>query len=495
LEEIEPRNTLPKGFILNEYQIECVLGKPGGFGVTYLAQHIHLKQKVAIKEYLPTDFAVREGRNTVYPRSGSDENDFKWGLERFLQEAQALARFSHPNIVRVLYYFEANHTAYMVMEYQEGECFADYLRQGTLSEEELLGIIVPLLSGLEEIHKANLLHRDIKPNNIYVRKDGTPVLLDFGSARYEVTQKSRSVTTIVTPGYAPLEQYDNEIKEQGAWTDIYALGAVMYRVVSGEVPPAATRRVMKDPLVPALEIGKGKYSEKLLKAIDWALQISREDRPKNVVEWRKTFVSEGNLSQTISPPLSPSPVGKFLNSPKSRWLCFTLLGGASVLLLLAVVMGISLFYHKNARQIETSLAEQTQKIQALTTQLNDIEKKWKEEKENRKRKEEILKKIELFHNIQEDNNELAKLSEQRNKYYDVVGVKATDVLHVRQFPSHLAYETGQIPPNGHCVVYLGKLRVIGDKSIWILIEYKDETSVITGWVNSQYLIASKVDCH
>lgn len=483
MEEIEPRNTLPKGFILNEYQIESVLGKPGGFGVTYLAQHIHLKQKVAIKEYLPTDFAVREGRNTVYPRSSSDENDFRWGLERFLQEAQALARFSHPNIVRVLHYFEANSTAYMVMEYQEGECFADYLRRGSMGEDELLGIIIPLLSGLEEIHRANLLHRDIKPNNIYLRKDGVPVLLDFGSARYEVTQKSRSVTTIVTPGYAPLEQYDNEIKEQGAWTDVYALGAVMYRVVSGEVPPAATRRVMKDPMIPAVEIGKGKYSEKLLKAVDWALQISREDRPRNVGEWRKTFVTEEEQPTHI---VSPSP--KFLNSPKSRWLCLTVLGGVGMLLLLATGISIPLYRNQNERTI---IEQQTK----FDEQLSQVKSKLEKEKELRKKREDILKKVELFQNIQEGNH----FAEQRYKYYDVVGVKANDVLHVRPFPSQLAYEIGKIPPNGHCVVYLGKLRVIGDKSVWVLVEYQEKKSsteapVVNGWVNSQYLVDSKVDC-
>lgn len=190
MEEQQHRNALPRGFKLFEYQIESVLGKPGGFGITYLATDSHLRQSVAIKEYLPTDFAIREGVSTVYVRSSSYEESFDWGLKCFIEEARVLAKFNHPNIVRVSRFFEAHGTAYMVMEYQKGQSLTDYLKQQrVLTEDELLAIVLPLLEGLKEIHLAGFLHRDIKPNNIYIREDKTPVLLDFGSARYAVGQK------------------------------------------------------------------------------------------------------------------------------------------------------------------------------------------------------------------------------------------------------------------------------------------------------------------
>ncbi|OQW93073.1 MAG: hypothetical protein BWK79_13070, partial [Beggiatoa sp. IS2] len=243
MEEQEHRNILPEGFLLQEYQIKSVLGKPGGFGITYLAKDTNLDQFVAVKEYLPTEFAIREGRSTVCIRSVSDKEAFEWGLKRFTEEAQVLARFKHPNIIWVLRFFRENGTAYMVMEYQEGENLAEYLKRlKILPEGDLLAIILPLLDGLEAIHQAGLLHRDIKPNNIYIRKDKTPVLLDFGSARDAIGQTSKTITSIVSPGYAPLEQYDNDIGEHGPWTDIYALGAVMYCAIAGEAPPASTRR-------------------------------------------------------------------------------------------------------------------------------------------------------------------------------------------------------------------------------------------------------------
>ncbi|OQW94119.1 MAG: hypothetical protein BWK79_07560, partial [Beggiatoa sp. IS2] len=273
-------NVLPEEFKLSGYIVESVLGKPGGFGITYRAKDQNLERSIAIKEYLPPDFAVRETDKTVHARSVSHEEAFKWGLDCFKKEAQVLARFTHSSIVRVFHFFEMNGTAYMVMEYQEGKNLEEYfLKQGVLTEKELLDIVLKLLDGLQAIHNENYLHRDIKPTNIYIRdRDKSPVLLDFGSARYAIGQRSRNVTSIVTPGYAPIEQYDNEADEQGPWTDIYGLGAVMYRAISGEAPPAATRRVMKDPMMPATQLGAGKFSSNFLTAIDWALAPSREEK-------------------------------------------------------------------------------------------------------------------------------------------------------------------------------------------------------------------------
>ena len=209
---------LPVGHQLGDYEILSILGH-GGFGITYLAEDIKLKTKVAIKEYLPADIAVRTTDLTVRSRTSDDDGDFAWGLDRFLKEAQTLARFNHPNIVGVRRFFEDNGTAYMVMDYQEGDSLSSVLaRHGRLEESEIFEILAPLLDGLEAVHAADILHRDIKPGNIYIRNDGSPVLLDFGAARTALGQRSMSLHKVFTPGYAPAEQYETS-GHQGPWTD------------------------------------------------------------------------------------------------------------------------------------------------------------------------------------------------------------------------------------------------------------------------------------
>lgn len=285
------RNALPSGYRLEEYEVESVLGH-GGFGVTYLARDTRLDTLVAIKEYMPGDLAVREGGSTVHPRSGADRDEFLWGLDRFLSEARTLARFKHPNIVSVLRFFEDNGTAYLVMEYEEGDSLSEVLRRKKiLKESELWPILIPLLDGLAQVHDAGFLHRDIKPGNVFIRADGSPVLIDFGAARQAIGQKSKSLTAIVTAGYAPVEQYGTG-GEQGAWTDIYALAGVLYRAVTGAPPPASPDRATAilrgnaDPMVPATTAGKGQCSAKVLAAIDKGLGVLETDRPQSVGDWQ-----------------------------------------------------------------------------------------------------------------------------------------------------------------------------------------------------------------
>ena len=234
---------LPAGFRLQEYRIDQVLGQ-GGFGITYLATDTNLDKRVAIKEYLPSELAVRLNDSTVRPKSSQDSDDYSWGLERFLDEAKTLARFRHENLVPVHRFFEAHSTAYMVMEYEAGESLSDYVRgqDRPLAEPALKALLEGVMSGLEVVHAAGYLHRDIKPQNIIIRPNGVPVLIDFGAARQALVRKSRNVTSIVTPGYAPLEQYTVD-GNQGPWSDIYALGAVAYQVITGSAPPEATMRV------------------------------------------------------------------------------------------------------------------------------------------------------------------------------------------------------------------------------------------------------------
>lgn len=276
------RYALPNGYELDGYRIDGILGT-GGFGITYRARELAIDRALAIKEYLPAGIAMRDQSTSAVHASGSDDqDDFEWGLDRFRKEAQTLVSFRHANIVAVFRFFEANNTAYLVMEYAQGEDLgAVLLRRKTLGEAEIRAIIDPLLNGLSRVHQAGVLHRDIKPDNIYIRDDGSPLLLDFGAARYAMGVKSHSLTSIVSAGYAPFEQYISNSK-QGPWSDIYALGAVLYRTVTGKIPMEATARVKDDEMVPASQAARGQYSEQLLSAIDAALCVDESGRPQSV---------------------------------------------------------------------------------------------------------------------------------------------------------------------------------------------------------------------
>jgi len=276
---------LPVGYRLHEYRVDRVLGQ-GGFGITYLASDVNLNAKVAVKEYLPEQIARRGTDITVTPRNDGDEETYEKGLESYLVEARTLATFRHPHIVRVARFFEANNTAYMVLEYERGESLKSWWRKHAQTPEvELLGLFGPLLDGLSVVHEAGFLHRDIKPDNIYVRDaDGSLVLLDFGAARRAADEQT-DASNVVTPGYGPIEQY--MMAEQGPYTDLYAFAATLYWMVTGTKPPVAPdRMVFPDPMVPAVDAGKGRYSEAFLKAIDWALAPEAKDRPRDVAEWR-----------------------------------------------------------------------------------------------------------------------------------------------------------------------------------------------------------------
>lgn len=278
---------LAPGYALNEYRIESTLGI-GGFGLTYLATDCNLKLKVAIKEYMPSDLASRCDDQSIEPKSDESRDTFNWGLARFLDESRTLASFRHPNIVRVMRFFEANKTAYMVMEFVAGQSFTEWVKpRRPLAEKEVLSIINPLLDGLELIHQGGYLHRDIKPSNIFIREDSSPVLLDFGSAR--AVSANTELTAIVTPGYAPFEQSHSH-GNQGPWSDLYAIGAVLYWIVTGQRPVEAAARVRRDVMAPASQIGDpSRYSAGLLQAIDWALKPDEEARPQSVAEFRRTL--------------------------------------------------------------------------------------------------------------------------------------------------------------------------------------------------------------
>ncbi len=310
------KNALPPGYVLADYTIERVLGH-GGFGITYLARDTALGALVAVKEYLPHDIAVRQGETAVLPNPSRDAvRDYHSGLKNFVKEARALAHFKHPNIVRVLRYLEANGTAYVVMEYEEGQSLADFLKQHgpRLEEPELLRIFITILNGLHAVHQAEMLHLDIKPENIYLRKDGSPMLIDFGSARQAISGPGHIQRIALTPGYAPIEQYPDKGKP-GPWTDVYAIGASMYRCLSGKRPIDALERyraVLKyqaDPLTPAVQVGRMRYQATLLECVDWAMQIYPKDRPQSARELQDALMGkrrQGASRQSAAWPFAPA---------------------------------------------------------------------------------------------------------------------------------------------------------------------------------------------
>ncbi len=301
------QNALNLNDRLHWYEIKSILGQ-GGFGITYIAHDTNLDHDVAIKEYLPVECSTRDVSGEVQPVSEDCSEIFEWGKARFLAEARTLFQFKHENIVRVLSFFEANNTGYMVMEYVQGIDFSDLIAIGEpFSESELLGIIIPILDGLELVHDQGFIHRDIKPQNIVLHSDGHPVLIDFGSARQAMGAQTRTLTSLVSPGYSPFEQYHQEIGEQGPWTDIYALGATLYAGVTGKKPADALKRSAArsgkepDPYHKLMDIKPGDYSDHFLAAIDHALEFAAKNRPQSLNEW-------SNMLQGIEPVPNLDPI-------------------------------------------------------------------------------------------------------------------------------------------------------------------------------------------
>jgi len=300
----EQAHTLAPGTQLDNYQIQQVLGV-GGFGITYKAIDLNLDCLVAIKEYFPTHLAVRApNTRQIQPRSRAETTMYEFGLQRFMDEARLLARFTDPNIVRVRRYLEANASAYIIMDYEEGFPLSRYLmRCSTLNETELKLVFQPVLKGLRTVHARDVLHRDIKPPNIYLRTVGSPVLLDFGAARQAVTTLGHDITNLGTHYYAPYEQFTcNEA--QGPWTDIYSVGATLYHCLAGQPPTPAIERISaahanrRDPLLPAVLAGKDRYSLDLLACVDWMLHLDPSDRPQTIDELIPLFDPTGDLAPT-----------------------------------------------------------------------------------------------------------------------------------------------------------------------------------------------------
>ncbi len=295
---------LPSGHLLKEYSLLSVLGM-GGFGITYLAADNYLQLKVALKEYFPSSVAVRnQFSGSVALKSEQVQAEYAWGKERFMREAQTLARFSHKNIVQVFRSFEGNGTCYMVMAYEEGMSLEQMLSEdpGRWNEQSVLALVMPLLDGLEAVHEAGFLHRDIKPANIVLRaKDDSPVLIDFGAARSPTA--TDALTVVLSHGYGPPEQYSRHSR-QGPWTDIYAMAGVLYRIVAGVVPPMSIHRITSDVMIPATFSGEGRFSADFLGAIDLALNIDETKRPQSIGEWRALLTRGASDNVSIIAPVN-----------------------------------------------------------------------------------------------------------------------------------------------------------------------------------------------
>ena len=290
------RQPLPADTILgkdsDQYKIDTVLG-PGGFGVTYLARSLRLDREVAIKEYFPAEFAYRDGSTTIRSSGSGSSDFFNQGKRYFIEEARVLGKFRHEHIVRVIGLLEENNTAYMILEFEEGQSFKHWLRElGHVPDQaEIDAILEPMLSALDYIHGKGIFHRDIAPDNIIVRPNGKPVLIDFGAARQFARESSHTLGAIVKHGYSPPEQYTVDTKLQGAWSDIYALSATMYHAVMGRPPEEASRRQLQDAMLPVEDhmdaFNRTLYHPSFLAGLNAGLILRPKDRPATISALRE----------------------------------------------------------------------------------------------------------------------------------------------------------------------------------------------------------------
>lgn len=315
---------LPRGHVLQEFVVEGLVGV-GGYSIVYAARDTRLDRRVALKEYTPAALATRAADGTVVARSPRHQQHFDLGLKGFINEARLLASFDHPSLVKVYRFWAENGTAYLVMPFYQGMTLKKWLASlgAAPSEPWLRQLLDPLLEALAAIHHERCFHRDVAPDNILLLHDRhapsfleqrpRPLLLDFGSARRLIGDATQNLTSILKPGFSPVEQYEGEQSlRQGAWSDVYALCAVLYLAVTGKVPPSSIARHVRDDLVPARQAGAGRYSPAFLDAIDAGLAVRPEARPQSMAELRRLF-------DGAAPAFVPA---RAASAPRLRWAAF-----------------------------------------------------------------------------------------------------------------------------------------------------------------------------
>lgn len=333
----EGYHMLPGSVLAGKYIIGRTLGY-GGFGVTYIGYDAELNRKIAVKEYLPGEFATRvPGQTQLTIYEGERREQFEAGIDKFMDEAKRLARFQNaPGIVHIYDSFFENKTAYIVMEYIEGETLKQKIeRDGKMSVEQTLHIVLPIIAAMKEVHAAGIIHRDIAPDNIMIDKEGNAKLIDFGAARYATTTYTKSLSVLIKPGYAPMEQYQSR-GQQGTWTDVYALAATMYTMLTGCVPEDAMERFGKDTLKPLSKEGV-KVSKNLETAIRNAMNIKVEERTPTMEVFEQELLSEGEVARLVVKK-DKNDVGKWpvwvkavVGSAAALILCFVMLLATGVI--------------------------------------------------------------------------------------------------------------------------------------------------------------------
>ncbi|MBA3997771.1 MAG: serine/threonine protein kinase [Candidatus Accumulibacter sp.] len=311
----QANHALPAGYQLDEYHIDRQLSL-GGFSIVYLATDGEGKF-VAIKEYLPNSLALR-GEGEIRPSISSEHmNAFRYGMKCFFEEGRALARLSHPNVIRVRNFFRANDTVYMVMDYEQGRTLQEFIQRNraAVTENFLRNVFTKLLNGLREVHSHKLLHLDLKPSNIYMRNDYTPVLIDFGAARQTLASDTPMLKPMYTPGFASPEHYTQR-EFLGPWSDVYSIGASMYACLAGNAPQAADSRLEKDQLVPAMVRWEGQFSDHLLETIDWCLCLNHLYRPQSVFALQKALTEQVPVLPQREERWLDRTVGKFVGRLK-----------------------------------------------------------------------------------------------------------------------------------------------------------------------------------
>lgn len=314
---------LPDGLEIAGYRIVKKIAS-GGFSIVYLAYDAD-GNAVAIKEYLPSALALREPGSLVPDISKANLPVFRIGLKCFFEEGRALARIAHPNVVRVLNFFRANETVYMVMAYESGYSLQDHIlrqrgKQRNLSEAFIRQIFVQILNGLREVHANQLLHLDIKPANIYLNRDGTPILLDFGAARQTINADVPKLTPMYTPGFAPPELY-SKTGSLGPWSDVYSIGAAMFACMCGSPPQPADQRLAEDKMAAHYAKLEGRYSDALLQLVKWTLMTDVMERPQSLFALQKVL-----LEKPAEAPPAQGTIAKL--SGQLRGLAERLGGGA-----------------------------------------------------------------------------------------------------------------------------------------------------------------------